>query len=683
MENPLFAHEAPPRFDEIQTDQIVAAIRELIARQDKGREALEAQPRSTWKDLAEPLSELTEPLGYAWGLVHHLLSVKNSDPLRKAQEEVQPEVVGASLRLAQSQAIYRGFVAMRAAALDATQKRIVETSIREAELAGVALTGEVRQRFQQIEEEMAEGTTRFANNVLDATKAFALVLTGPEEVDGLPPSVLAAAAQSARGAGHADATPERGPWRITLEASLFGPFLEHGRRRDLREQLYRAYITRASGGALDNHALMLKILKLRREQARLLGFATYAEMSMRRKMARSVEQAEELLDQLRLASRSRAEAEFADLTAFARTKTGDAQLTLLHWDVGFWAERLREERYAYAEETLRPYFALPRVLEGLFALANRLFGVTITSADGQTPVWHPDVRYFRVADEKGQPLASFFLDAYSRPEEKRGGAWVSGCIDRRRRDTGVRLPVVYVVCNQTPPLVDAGKPSLMTFREVETLFHEFGHALQHMLTRVDWPEAAGTNNVEWDAVELPSQFMENWCLHRPTLMGFARHVDTGAELPGDLFDKINAARTYRAGSQFLRQLYFGTLDLELHHRFDPDTQSLAELVARVAAENTVLHPLPEDRFLCSFTHIFAGGYAAGYYSYKWAEVLSADAFGAFEEAGLGDPAALAVTGRRFRDTVLALGGSRHPSEVFEQFRGRAPRVEALLRHNGL
>jgi oligopeptidase A len=679
-------HEGLPRFDAIDAAAVVPALRALIARQDQAREELERTLQPKWARLADPLSALGEPLGWSWGVVHHLLSVRDSAALREAQEVVQPEVVAASLRLGQSRAIYQGFLALRdgpeGKTLDPAQRRIVESSIREAELSGVGLEGAALERFQQIEAEMAEASMRFANNVLDATKAFALVLTRPEEVEGLPPSLLAAAAQAARATGEAGATPEAGPWRITLEAPLMIPFMEHSRRRDLREQLYRAHISKASSGTFDNQPLVRKILQLRREQARLLGYGSYAEMSLVRKMARSVEAASRLLTELRAASRPRAERDFAELTAFARTESGDPALDLAHWDVTFWAERLREKRYDYSEEALRPYFPLPAVLDGLFALARRLFGAVITAADGEAPVWHPDVRFFRVADESGTPVAAFYLDPYSRPAEKRGGAWVAGCLERKRRPDGsLRLPVTYVVCNQSAP-VD-GAPSLMTFREVETLFHEFGHALQHMLTRVDYPEAAGTNNIEWDAVELPSQFMENWCYHRPTLLSFARHYQTGEPLPAALFDRVAAARVYRAGSLFLRQLHFATLDLELHHLFDPDHDDLAALVARVAAENTVLRPLPEDRFLCSFSHIFAGGYAAGYYSYKWAEVLSADAFGAFEDAGLDDPAALVATGKRFRDTVLALGGSRPPAEVFEAFRGRAPQVEPLLRHNGL
>ncbi|MFB8787601.1 MAG: M3 family metallopeptidase, partial [Potamolinea sp.] len=355
-------------------------------------------------------------------------------------------------------------------------------------------------------------------------------------------------------------------------------------------------------------------------------------------------------------------------------------------DISFWAERQREEKFAFSAEELRPYFALPQVLEGLFALVKRLFKVTVTAADGTAPVWHEDVRYFQIADETGNPIAYFYLDPYSRPAEKRGGAWMNDCIGRAKiteaGTTITRLPVAYLICNQTPP-VD-GKPSLMTFNEVETLFHEFGHGLHHMLTKVDYAGAAGINNVEWDAVELPSQFMENWCYDRPTLFGMAKHYETGESLPEHYYQKLLAARYYMSGSTMLRQLHFSCVDLELHHRYVPGGEETpADLRSRIAATTTVVPPLPEDAFLCAFGHIFAGGYAAGYYSYKWAEVLSADAFGAFEEAGLEDEEAIASTGQRYRDTVLALGGGLHPMEVFKAFRGREPSTEALLRHSGL
>jgi oligopeptidase A len=513
-----------------------------------------------------------------------------------------------------------------------------------------------------------------------------MALRTADETAGLPPSLLEQAAAAARRAGHQAATPAEGPWVITLDLPGFVPFMQHSRRRDLREQLYRAYVTRASSGELDNEPLIRRRLELARQKARMLGFQTYAEVSLSRKMAGSVDAAEDLLRQLRDAARPHAEADLAELDALARAAGAAEAGGLRHWDVPFWAERLREARYDLRDEELRPYFPLPRVLEGLFALAERLFDIRVTAADGEAPVWHDDVRFFHLRDAGGRMLASFYLDAYSRPAEKRGGAWMDMLVGRSRAcapaGAAVRLPVCYVNCNQTPPVGD--KPSLMNFVEVRTLFHEFGHALQHMLTTVDCGPAAGINNIEWDAVELASQFMENWCYDRGTLTAMAHHYQSGEPLPAATIDRLIEARTFREGTTTLRQVHFGLVDLELYHRYDPaGTQTPRDVEHRVAAETLVMPPLPEDRFLCSFQHIFGGGYAAGYFSYKWSEVLSADAFGAFEEAGLTNEAEVRRLGRRFRDTVLALGGSRHPMEVFREFRGREPSPEALLRHCGL
>ncbi len=691
MTNPLLdasRGDALPQFDQITPEHVEPAMRELLSALQTGLDRLEASPEPTWEGVVAPLSDLVEPAGTAWGVVGHLMSVKNSDELRAAHDAMLPEVVQAFMRVGQSVPIYRAMRALRDgdgwSRLDEAQRRIVETAIRSAEHAGVALEGQALERFQQLEVELAELGTRFSNNVLDATKAFALTLTARDEVEGLPRTALAAAAQAAERAGAAGATPEAGPWRISLDGPSFIAFMEHARRRDLREQMYRAFVGRASSGPLDNLPVLQRILELRKEKAELLGFPTYAHLSLATKMAPGVEAIETLLGELREAALPRARAEHEELTRYARERGGDPALELNLWDLPYWAERMREERYSYTDEELRPYFALPRVLDGLFATAQRLFGVTIRAADGEAPVWHETVRFFEVLGEDGSAIASFYLDPYSRPETKRDGAWMDSAISRKRRpDASVRRPVAYLVCNQTPPVGDT--PSLMTFREVETLFHEFGHGLHHMLTTVDLVDAAGTRNVEWDAVELPSQFMENWCYHEETLLGLARHYLTGEPLPRALFDKIVAAKNFRSGNMTARQVYFATLDLELHARYlhGEGERDVLAVQRRVAAGNTILPPLPEDRFLCSFSHIFAGGYAAGYYSYKWAEVLSADAFAAFEEAGLDRPDAVAATGRRFRDTVLALGGSRHPLEIFRMFRDREPRTEALLRHTGL
>jgi oligopeptidase A len=522
--------------------------------------------------------------------------------------------------------------------------------------------------------------------VLDATKAFSMTLTAKDEVDGLPPSLASLAAQAAREAGEEDATAENGPWRITLDYPSYVPFMQHSTRRDLREKLYKAFVSRASTGELDNTSLIERILDLRKEKAALLGFESYAELSLASKMAPNVEAVEGLLEELRRASYDAAVKDLEELKAFASAKGAAEAKDLKHWDISFWAERQQEEKFAFSAEELRPYFPLPQVLDGLFSLVKRLFSVTVTAADGTAPVWHEDVRYFQIADETGTPIAYFYLDPYSRPAEKRGGAWMDDCVGRAKiHENGTsttRLPVAYLVCNQTPP-VD-GKPSLMTFNEVETLFHEFGHGLQHMLTKVDYAGASGINNVEWDAVELPSQFMENWCYDRPTLMGMAKHYETGEPLPEHYYQKLLAARHYMSGSTMLRQLHFSSIDLELHHRYLPGgNETAVDVRKRIAKTTTVLPPLPEDNFLCAFGHIFAGGYAAGYYSYKWAEVLSADAFAAFEDAGLDNEEAIATTGKRYRDTVLALGGSLPPMEVFKAFRGREPSTEPLLKHSGL
>ena len=682
--NPLLIGEGLPPFAEIKPEHIVPAIEQLLPELEAQLTKLEENVTATWQDLVVPLNQIEERLRWTWGIIGHLMGVKNSDELRQAYETVQPQLVAFANRFSQSKPLYEGFVTIKNSAdwqnFEPAQKRIIESAIKDAQLSGVALQGEKKERFNQIQLKLAELSTKYSNNVLDATKAFQLKLTTKEEVDGLPSSLLSLAAQMARAQGEEEATPENGPWVITLDYPSYVPFLKFSTRRDLREKVYRAFITRASAGDLDNNPLITKILTLKQEQAEILGYGNYAQVSLARKMADGVDAVEKLLEELRVVSYDVAQEELAQLKEFAQTED------LKPWDVSFWAEKQRESKFNFTEEELRPYFSLNKVLDGLFGLAQRIFGITITPADGEAPIWHEDVKYFQVSNEADEVIAHFYLDAYSRPAEKRGGAWMDDCLGRAKFDIDgksvTRLPVAYLTCNQTPP-VD-GKPSLMTFPDVVTLFHEFGHGLQHMLTTIDYPGAAGINNVEWDAVELPSQFMENWCLEKQTLFGMAKHYQTGETLPEHYYDKLVASKNYMSGSAMLRQLHFSFLDLELHSRYQPNSgETHHDVRDRIAKKTTVMPPLPENQFLCAFSHIFAGGYAAGYYSYKWAEVLSADAFSAFEDADLENEEAIHEVGKRFRNTVLGLGGSLSPMEIFKQFRGREPQTEALLRHSGL
>ncbi len=681
--NPLLSPAFFPAFDRIAPEHAVPAVRALLADAATAADALEASFTPTWDGLMAPLHRLCEPLYDAWGLVNHLLSVMNSDAWREAQQTLQPDVVAFSLRIAQSRRFYDGFRVIRAdGAPGPTQRRVLDAAIRGAEQAGVGLDGEVRDRFNAIQRELAQAGTAFGNAVLDAIKTYSLWIREPDGIDGLPQAVRALAAQAAREAGEPSATPESGPWRITLDAAVSAPFLMHVRNRETRETLFRAGAAKASATPCDNTARVEQILALRREKAGLLGYPHFAAISLANKMAGTVEAVDALTGQLAAAARSTAVRENADLLAFAR-EHGFTGAELSPWDRSFWVERLMEARYRYSDEELRAYFQFPLVLDGLFALAQRLFDVRIVPDDGVAPVWHPDVRVFRVDATDGSPRAWFYVDPYSRPATKRSGAWMNDFRTRARLPDGsLRRPLALIVCNQTPPA--EGRPSLMRLSDVQTLFHEFGHTLQHMLTTVDEPDASGINAVEWDAVEIASQFMENWCYDRATLRAISRHIETGAPIPDTLFDRIVAAKNVMAASAMLRQLYLGATDMDLHARYPRPGAADAEAVKRNTADRILPTPLlPEDRLLCSFSHIFAGGYAAGYYSYKWAEVLAADAFAAFEEAGLENDDAIRDTGRRFRDTFLALGGSIHPMDVFQTFRGRPPAIEPLLRHTGL
>ena len=685
--NPLLAPTGIAAFQDFRPEHVGPGVKALLDASEAALAAVESEAPPTWTGVVEAVESIHDRFNFVWGLVEHMMSVQNSPELREAYDAVRANIVDFMMKLGQSRPLFDKLCALRDgdewSQLDEGQRRAVKSLIHDAELSGVGLDGDRKARFNELSQELSSLSTTFENNVLDSTKAFALDLTDKDEVEGLPPSALALAAQT-----HPDesATPEDGPWRFTLDAPSVQPVLTHSARRDLRERIWTAYVTRASSGEHDNTAHILDELRARKESAEILGYGSWAEVSLSSKMAPSVDAVETLLEELRERAFPTAEKELAELSEFARGRGAAEADELMPWDRSFWTERLREERYAFSEEELRPYFPLPNVLDGMFAIAKRLFDVTVEDATGSVPGWQEDVRYFVVKDASGAPMAGFFLDPYSRPADKRGGAWMNDGLGRTRlfpsADGTPRLPVAYMVCNFSPPVGE--KPALLTFREVETLFHEFGHALQHMLTQVDYGLVAGVGNVEWDAVELPSQFMENWCYHESTVNGFALHYETGEPLPKELFDKIVAARTFNTGNMTLRQLQFSLVDMELHHRFDPDgNETVQELEERISKRTSVGTRSPLSRTLNAFGHIFAGSYSAGYYSYKWAEVLSADAFAAFEEAGLDDEEKLVETGRRFAETVLGLGGSREPMEVFKAFRGREPSTEALLRHNGL
>lgn len=689
-DNPLMQRAGLPAFDAIAPEHVLPGVEASLAEVSSAFDRLEAGATPTWGGLIQPMEEIGRVFEYCWGPVGHLMAVKNSDALRDAYMAAQPLVVQLGLKMSQSKPIYDALVALKDgnewAGLDLAQQRIVESKIKDMKLSGVALEGEAKNRYLEIAERLSTLSTEFSNHVLDATKAFELIVTDPEDAAGYTTTLRAMASASYNDAKspEAPATPESGPWRITLDGPCFVAFMQHSTNRSQREQVYRAFVSRATQGELDNSPLIVETLKLRNEKAALLGYNSHAEISLATKMAGTVDRVQGMFDELTAASRPGMIQDLEELRVFARAQGEDREL--MHWDIAFWAERMREQKFDYTDEELRPYFPLPRVMDGLFGICQKLFGVSFERDDASATRWHADVQFYNVLNEAGEPIASFYFDPYSRPADKRGGAWVNGCVSRRVVDGQVINPVYHVICNGTNPTEDAsgGKPSLMSFDELITLFHEFGHALQGMLTTVDYADASGLSGIEWDAVEICSQFMENWCYDKPTLQGMTEHVETGESLPDDLFEKLIKARTYRAGSALMRQLSLGVTDMTLHTSFDPDgEQSYIEAYREVAKQYAALPPLDEDNFLCSFGHIFAGGYAAGYYSYKWSEVLSADCFGAFEEAGLDDDAKVVELGKRFKETFLELGGGEHPMAVFKAFRGREPSTEALLRHNGL
>jgi oligopeptidase A len=680
LNNPLLDFSGLPRFSDIKPEHVGPAIDQLIAKARAAMLAAEAAP-ATWDSFVRPLEDATERLSRAWGQIEHLHAVLDTPPLREAYNASLPKITQFWTELGQNQRLFEKYRELKAApefaSLTAARKKLVENALRDFRLGGAELPAESKPRYAAIQEELASLAAKFSENLLDATNAYKLVIEDERRLAGIPADTLQAAREAAEKDGKAG-------WQFTLHMPSYWPVMQYAEDRALRETLYRASATRASEFGkteLDNTPLIARILKLRQEDAKMLGYDNFAQVSLVPKMADSPRQVLEFLADLARRARPFAEKDLAELKQFAATELGIAQLE--SWDLGYAAEKLRNRRYAFSDQEVKQYFPETQVIPGLFKLVETLYGVRI--AESKAPVWHEDVRFFEIrgaaGENAGELVGQFYLDLYAR-DTKRGGAWMDGAISRKRLGNSIQTPLTYLNCNFSRPV--GGKPALFTHDDVITLFHEFGHGLHHMLTRVEDLGVAGINGVEWDAVELPSQFMENFCWEWDVLRHMTRHVDSGEPLPRALFDKMLAAKNFQSGLDMLRQLEFSLFDMRLHDDFDPSgKRSAQELLDEVRSEVAVLTPPAWNRFPNSFGHIFGGGYAAGYYSYKWAEVLSADAYSAFEEMrsskGVLDP----ETGARFRDEILAVGGSRPAAESFRAFRGREPSVDALLRHSGM
>ena len=672
--NPLLDFSGLPRFADIKTEHVTPAVDALLAECNAvvNTVAADATP-ATWRDAIEPLENANERLGRAWGQVGHLNAVMNSAELREVYNANLPKITAYYTDLGQNEKLFNKNKQLRSsniyASLSPAQQKIIENELRDFRLGGAELAADKKARFKAICEELSTLSSRFSDNVLDATNAFAHFVTDEKGLAGLPDDTRAAA----REAAEADNKPG---WKFTLHAPSYLPVMQYADDRAFRELMYRASATRAAefGDAkLDNTALIADIVKLRKEQAQLLGFNNYAEYSLEPKMAESPGQVIEFLHQLAARAKPYAERDLKELADFARAELDMNQLDA--WDIPYASEKLRVSRYAFSEQEVKHYLPETAVMPGMFQLIETLYGLTITPTEA--PLWHADVRFYSLHDKAGALVGQFYLDLYAR-STKRGGAWMDEAITRRRLAAGVQSPVAYLNCNFSAPV--GGQPAQFTHDEVITLFHEFGHGLHHLLTQVDYLGVSGIHGVEWDAVELPSQFMENFCWEWEVLRPMTRHAVTGKPLPKSLFDKMIAAKNFQSGMQTVRQIEFSLFDLELHSSFDPaGTKTALDLVNDVRKRVAVIVPPAYNRFPNSFSHIFAGGYAAGYYSYKWAEVLSADAFSLFEEKGVLDPA----VGQRFRSEILAVGGSRPALESFKAFRGREPSIDALLRHNGM
>jgi oligopeptidase A len=672
--NPLLDFSGLPRFNDFHTENVTPAVDALLAENRALTERMVASDvPATWDDFVEPQEDANERLGRAWGQVGHLNAVMNSPELREVYNANLPKITQYYTEISQHQGLFEKFKTLRNSAeferLTPAQKRIVENELRDFRLGGAELVVADKARFMAIRERLSQLSSRFSDNLLDATNAFSHRVTETSDVSGIPEDVL----QTAREAAEAD---QHKGWKFTLHAPSYLPVLQYADHRPLRELMYRGYVTRASefgNSEWDNTPLISEILKLRREMAQLLGFGSYAEYSLTAKMADSPQQVLEFLDELAVRAKPYAVRDLEEVSAFARAELGIDKLEA--WDLAYASEKLRVSRYAFSDQEVKQYFPETTVMPGMFKVIETLYGLTIEPAEA--PLWHPDVRFYAIRDRAGALVGEFYVDLYARPT-KRGGAWMDEAITRRRKEGGIQVPVAYLNCNFSAPV--GGKPAVFTHDEVITLFHEFGHGLHHLLTRVDYLGVSGINGVEWDAVELPSQFMENFTWEWDVVEPMTRHVDTGARLPRALFDKMVAAKNFQSGLHTVRQLEFSLFDLHLHYDFDPaGAMTPLQLLDQVRSRVTVVLPPPYNRFPNNFSHIFAGGYAAGYYSYKWAEVLSADVYSLFEEHGVLDP----ETGKRFWNEILGVGGSRPAIESFVAFRGREPKIDALLRHSGM
>ena len=689
----LFKCKGLPDFEKFSPNNIDTDFPKIIEKISSDFENIEKifttkekENNFDWDEVMTPLNKLNEELRWSWGVISHLNAVTNSDELRNVYSKFLPEVISLGNKFGQSKIIYDTLKNLsKNSSLDDIKKRILDKEILEMEHSGISLNPSDQEKFNSNSERLGALSTKFSNNVLDATNNWHLILTKKSQVKGLPDRVLELMSISAQKhfKDECKADTNNGPWKLTLDIPTYSAFMTYAEDRDLREKLYKAFVGRASNGSQDNNQIIEEILSLRTKQSNLLGYESWADLSLSSKMASNINNVEKLLEELREPAFKTAKHELDDLNSFANKNGFIDNQKLKPWDIGFWTENLRKEKLNLDQEALRPWFPLNDVLKGLFNLSEKLFDIKVIEANGEAPIWHEDVLFFNILDSENTKIASFYLDPFSRPASKRGGAWMDECLNKNKDTNGEKVyPVAYLVCNQTPPT--DSKPSLMSFDEVLTLFHEFGHGLQHMLTTVDLPQAAGINNVEWDAVELPSQFMENWCFDKNTLLNIAKHWETGEKLPEEEYKKLCANRTFNCGMSTLRQLHFAITDLRLHSNLSSyEKKNSNEIRRDIARNTTVIDPIQEDQFLCCFSHIFAGGYSAGYYSYKWAEVLSADAFSLFEEAGLENNDAIKKIGRKFKETILSLGGSLSPLETFKLFRGREPQTDSLIRHLGL